>query len=1254
MFSILYVDDEPGLLEIGKLFLEEGGQFRVETLTSASEALEILSREQYDAIISDYQMPVMDGIEFLKRVRSSGNTVPFIIFTGRGREEIVIQALNEGADFYLQKGGEPVSQFTELAHKIRQAVLQRRAEASIRDHERREADIINFLPDATFAIDTKGIVIAWNRAMEKMTGVPASEVRGKGNYEYAMPFYHEHRPLLIDLVLRDDPEAVARYPYIKRDNKTLFSEITIPYFNEGRGAVLWFTASPLYDTGGTVVGAIESIREITEWKKAEAALNESERRFRELADLLPQGIYEADADGRMTYVNRFALEMSGYTGEDIQRGLNAMSVIAPVDRERAVTVFRHMLERGTRLQGSAEYLAQRKDGSTFPVSIYSSPVLRDGKISGVRGIIIDITDRKRTDERNRNSEQNYRLLFENAMEGILIAQGDRLVNVNPALISLLGRPAEVITSRPFTDFIHPDDREMVMSRHLQRMRGEVPFTGYMFRIITGDGYEKWVWINSTRMTWSGKPASLSFITDMTERKTAEDRLVAAGKEYANLLDQVQDVYYRTDADGRLIRASRSWATLLGYEDISECLGRSIADDFYLNPADRKIFVEEISREGKVTGYEVLLKKKDGTPVLVSTSSHVNTDVSGNVLGIEGIFRDITEKKRIEKALSESEQRYRNIVEDQTEFICRFRPDGTHVFANEAYCRYFSLKREEIIGHRFRPEIPFEDQKSVSRFFASLTPAHPVDTIVHRIVMPDGRICWQRWSVRAIFDTSGQVIEYQSVGRDITQTKETERALRESERQFRLLAENSQDIIDRHSPDGRYTYVSPAINALCGYDPEELIGHSVTELLHPDDISVFAEYQKNLCRENPAAVVSYRIRHKDGHVVWAETVFRGIYDDGTGDLLEICGITRDITKLKETEEKLRRTTEDLDSRNRLFATLLDTVPIGIFMVEAPSGKPILANREATQLLGRGVLPDATADNLALVYEVYKAGTTCRFPTEEMPVVRGMHGESSRVDDMVVVRPDGSTVQLEVFGTPITNSQGGVVGSLVSFLDITERKRSEQVITEAHSKINLLTSITRHDVANQITVLRGLTKIALMKKPDSVVTGLLEKIDAAVSLIARQIEFTRAYQELGVHAPGWHRVRDIMAQQKTDGVTLSCTCDAEVFADPMLERVFFNLIDNAVRHGEKVTAITISCRQDQDTSLVITVEDNGCGVPPELKETIFGKGYGKHTGFGLFLAREVLAITGITIRESGTHGKGARFEMVVPKGMYRAAS
>lgn len=129
----------------------------------------------------------MDGITFLKKTRKISGLIPFILFTGRGREVVVIEAINNGADFYLQKNGEPVSQFAELAHKIHLAIQKKRAEASIRDHERREADIINFLPDATFAIDIHGVVIAWNRAIEEMTGVSAAEMLGKGNYEYSIP-----------------------------------------------------------------------------------------------------------------------------------------------------------------------------------------------------------------------------------------------------------------------------------------------------------------------------------------------------------------------------------------------------------------------------------------------------------------------------------------------------------------------------------------------------------------------------------------------------------------------------------------------------------------------------------------------------------------------------------------------------------------------------------------------------------------------------------------------------------------------------------------------------------------------------------------------------------------------------------------------------------------------------------------------------------------------------------------------------------
>ena len=144
---VLYVDDEPVLLQIGKLFLEKDGEFSVETIESAPAALEFLGSNQFDAIISDYQMPVMDGIQFLIEVRARFGKIPFILFTGRGREEIVIQAINNGADFYLQKGGNPDAQFAELSHQVQAIVAQRAAEKAFRESENRYRSLVENMHD---------------------------------------------------------------------------------------------------------------------------------------------------------------------------------------------------------------------------------------------------------------------------------------------------------------------------------------------------------------------------------------------------------------------------------------------------------------------------------------------------------------------------------------------------------------------------------------------------------------------------------------------------------------------------------------------------------------------------------------------------------------------------------------------------------------------------------------------------------------------------------------------------------------------------------------------------------------------------------------------------------------------------------------------------------------------------------------------------------------------------------------------------
>lgn len=258
---ILYVDDEIPLLDIGKLYLERTTEFVVDTAQSVCEAFELLGNAKYDAVISDYDMPERDGLSFLKVIRRSGNDIPFIIFTGRGREEIVIEAINNGVDFYLQKGGSLHSTYAELIHKVKIAIERRKAIKEIYQSRKIVPDFIQNLPDPVFAINTDHEIITWNRAIEKMTGIVADQMMGKGEYEYAVPFHGTKRPSLIDLVLHPDPEIEKTYLEFHREEEIITGELFCRL--QGQDRYIWIRASPLYSINNTVSGAIASIRDIT-------------------------------------------------------------------------------------------------------------------------------------------------------------------------------------------------------------------------------------------------------------------------------------------------------------------------------------------------------------------------------------------------------------------------------------------------------------------------------------------------------------------------------------------------------------------------------------------------------------------------------------------------------------------------------------------------------------------------------------------------------------------------------------------------------------------------------------------------------------------------------------------------------------------------------------------------------------------------------------------------------------------------------
>ena len=822
--SVLYVDDEPALLEIGRRFLERGAEVTVETASSAPDAIRLLSSAHFDAIISDYQMPGMDGIEFLKYVRASGDSIPFILFTGRGREEVVIQALNEGADFYLQKGGDPKSQFAELTNKVRYAVSRRQAEEGLRDRERREADIINFLPDATFAIDTNGIVIAWNRAMEEMTGVPASQMLGKGEYEYAVPIYHERRPILIDLVLHDDPVIAARYPSLKRQGRTLIAEATSPYLFNGRGADIWFTATPLYDTKGRIVGAIESIRDVTDRKQAEDEIRAASEQL---------AASEAQLRTQFTELSR--------------------------------------------------------------------------------------------------SEQRYRSLIAVSNTGAWEYHGETdYLWCSPEYFSMLGRDISQFDisgtanlKETWLDLLHPEERERA-DRHFAGYleNGSIGMYENHFRMLHADGH--WVWIWSRGQTLRDAEGKLTDRTvgthiDVTADVLAEDALRRSEEKYRTLIETTDTGFVIVDGGGRVLDANHEYVRLTGHARLEEISGRSVTEWTAEDGRERNTSaVRQCMKDGFIRDFEIDYCDASGaiTPIEINATV-LQTSEGPRILTL---CRDITDRKRAEKALHESEQRYRNVVEVQTELISRFLPDGTHVFVNEAYCRYFGLERDRILGHRFKPEIPPKDRDRVRAFFASLTPDHPADIIEHRIIMPDGTVRWQRWSGRAIFDAAGAVTEYQSVGQDTTEKKEAEAALVKARDDWEAIfqAIGSPAVIMDLSH--RVLAANNALLAKTGMTAKEVVGMHCWAVFHGKDARRPPE---NCPFERMLATCAHEMSEMDveafggTYLISCKPIFAT-----SGELERVIHIATDITDRKRTEEKEQQET----ARQRAEAEVISRIAL----------------------------------------------------------------------------------------------------------------------------------------------------------------------------------------------------------------------------------------------------------------------------------------------------------------------------------------
>jgi PAS domain S-box-containing protein len=516
------------------------------------------------------------------------------------------------------------------------------------------------------------------------------------------------------------------------------------------------------EDGLTIIG-----EDITKQIRFEESLMVSEARYRGIVQDQTDFICRWRPDGTATFINEPLGRFLGISCSDAS-GKSIFSYISPEDlplvNEKIAGI---AVDQPT---GTIEMRVMNHEG-VYRWNVWSNRAIFDntGTFIECQSVGQDITERREAEE----TLTRIRKAVDSSSEAIGISTPDgRHIYQNPAFTSMFGYSQEEL-SKPLGPVVLYEDTQEGCEIFETIMKGDSCSGEIVMVSKEGRRSEVSYHADAIRDDTGCIIGLIGIHTDITERKRVEKALSDSELLYRTILNNIQDIYYRCDPEGTIVMVSPSAPKLLGYDSVDEIIGEKITEKLYLHPDEREIFLKAIYENQKTTDYEVTLKKHDGSPVVISTNSNLLFDSDGHVTGIEGFIRDITFRKNAETALRESEERYRGVVEDQTEFICRFTPDGTHVFVNEAYCRYFGLNREEIIGSRFRPLIHPEDRENVTRLIASLNSEHPLETIEHRIIMPDGSIRWQRWVDRAIFSADGHLKEYQSVGRDITDRRQVE-------------------------------------------------------------------------------------------------------------------------------------------------------------------------------------------------------------------------------------------------------------------------------------------------------------------------------------------------------------------------------------------------------------------------------------------------------------------------------------------------
>ena len=776
------------------------------------------------------------------------------------------------------------------------------AELIIEEARRYAESIVETVRDPLLVLDADLKIISANRNFYRTFRVIPGETIGSfiydlGNKQWDIPKLRE----LLEEVL---PEKEAFEDF----------EVAHTFQDIGHKSML-LNAREIYrkDIGTKMI--LLAIEDITEHKLSEeklllAAIVQSSR----------DAIIGKSLDGIITSWNQGAEEIYGYTKSEIIG--KSISVIVPPRLPDELTDILRKIKLGERIE-SYETVRRRKDGQKIYVSLTVSAIHdAEGRMLGASTIARDITERKQLEKLLMDSEEQYRLLFETANDGILLIEKNegKIVHINPSVEKMLGYSARESIGNKLQDVgLIIDNGDFQITMKNLNDKGILRYSDIPVKTKSGQDI-----YTDTYLVDKAKFAQCN-IRDITERKRVEEALINSEKKYRNIFENATEGIFQSTPEGRYISINPAFAKIGGYNSLDEMM-ESITNikKIYVHQEDRTRLLELLNKHDIVTNFEAEIRRRDNAIIWISMNVRAIRDRDHRIIFLEGTIQDITERKRAEDALRESEANYRQLFDKAPTGIYQinFRT-GKFSKANDAFCEYLACSQEEITSLSPYNMMTKESQNIFLERINEMALGDKVrEDPEFEIINKNGKRTWVQLNTKNIYDSEG-LVGADVVAHDITDRKRAEEALKESEERYRSIFENAQEGIFRSTPEGEIIMSNQAMAKMFGYEaPEErkrMTG--VTDMtrqhyVNPEDRRKLKEMIEEHGFIKGYEAQSYR---KDGSIIWISLTMHAVRDE-KGQSIYYDGMIEEITNRKQTVEHIRKA---LGATVRAIAVTVET-------------------------------------------------------------------------------------------------------------------------------------------------------------------------------------------------------------------------------------------------------------------------------------------------------------------------------------------